>query len=301
MEVRRPKIPEGRSLRLPGRGRTWIYDTGPPAEDGASAIVLLHGWTSTAALNWYRCIGPLAEKHRVVALDHRGHGRGIRSRRPFRLEDCADDVAALVDELDLREPIVVGYSMGGPIAQLLWRRHPDRVGGLVLCATAGRFAVRREFGGLMAVAGFGVSLALSGIPYEVRRRGVGYVLRNRSPMSGALEWAIQEWERNDPAAMIQAGLAIGRFDSTSWLGEIDVPVSVVVTSLDTTVSPNRQRRLAERIPGSTTFDVEGTHRACVDEARVFVPVLKEACESVEQRAAGRKPGETLSRSAAALP
>ena len=118
---------------------------------------------------------------------------------------------------------------------------------------------------------------------------------------GPAPWALEEWERNDPAAMIQAGLAIGRFDSTSWLGEIDVPVSVVVTGLDTTVSPNRQRRLAERIPGSVTFDVEGTHRACVDEARVFVPVLKAACESVEKRALERKPGDSLSQPASALP
>lgn len=221
----------------------------------------------------------------MVALDHRGHGRGIRSRRPFRLEDCADDVAALIDHLELGPSIVVGYSMGGPVAQLVWRRHPEKVTGLVLCATAARFAVRREFDGLMAVAGFGLSLAMAGIPYEARQWGVSYVLRNRSPMADAQEWALAEWERNDPAAMIQAGLAIGRFDSTPWLGDIDVPASVVLTKLDTTVSPNRQRRLADTIPGAATFEVEGTHRACVDEARVFVPALKAACDSVEARAA----------------
>ena len=49
-----------------------------------------------------------------MALDHRGHGRGIRSRRPFRLEDCADDAAALIDELGLGPVTAVGYSMGGP-------------------------------------------------------------------------------------------------------------------------------------------------------------------------------------------
>ncbi len=225
----------------------------------------------------------------MVALDHRGHGRGIRSRRPFRLEDCADDVAALIDRLELGPAIVVGYSMGGPIAQLLWRRHPESVRGVVLCATAGRFAVRRELGGMFAVAGYGLSLALTSIPYEARRRGVSYLLRTHSPMAGTAEWAIQEWERNDPAAMIQAGLAIGRFDSTPWIGELDVPAASVVTTLDTTVSPNRQRRLAALIPGSVTFDVEGTHRACVDEARVFVPALRAACASVEERPTA-KPG-----------
>jgi 3-oxoadipate enol-lactonase len=66
-----------------------------------------------------------------------------------------------------------------------------------------------------------------------------------------------------------------------------VPTAVVVTTLDTSVSPNRQRRLAQRIPGAATFDVEGTHRACVDEARVFVPALMAACESVSGREASQ--------------
>lgn len=286
-EVKSPKLPPAGYVHLPGRGRAWVYDSGTGTAGSGPAVVLLHGWTSTAGLNWYRCFGPLSERHRVVAMDHRGHGRGIRSRRPFRLEDCADDVAALIDQLELGPSIVAGYSMGGPIAQLLWRRHPSKVKGLVLCATAARFAVRREFGGLMAVAGYGLSLALAGIPYQARQLGVSYVLRNRLSMAGTAEWALREWERNDPAAIIQAGLALGRFDSRGWIGEVDVPTAVVVTTLDTSVSPNRQRRLAQRIPGAATFDVEGTHRACVDEARVFVPALMAACESVSGREASQ--------------
>ena len=53
----------------------------------------------------------------------------------MRLADCADDMAALIDELGTGPVIAVGYSMGGPIAQLLWKRHPEKVAGLVLCAT----------------------------------------------------------------------------------------------------------------------------------------------------------------------
>ncbi|MET0578619.1 MAG: alpha/beta fold hydrolase, partial [Ilumatobacteraceae bacterium] len=65
---------------------------GPP---GAPVVVLLHGWTATADLNFHTCYEALGEHYRVLAFDHRGHGRGIRSRRKFRLEDCADDVAAM--------------------------------------------------------------------------------------------------------------------------------------------------------------------------------------------------------------
>ena len=96
---------------------------GPP---GAPVVILLHGWTATADLNFFTCYSALGEHFRVVALDHRGHGRGIRSSRPFRLSDCADDVAALADVLGIATFIPVGYSMGGTIAQLMWKRQIGR-------------------------------------------------------------------------------------------------------------------------------------------------------------------------------
>lgn len=278
MSARTPRLPPSGPVRLEGRGRTWVYDTGPPTGPAAGPpVVLLHGWTSSAALNWYRCFESLSERHRVVALDHRGHGRGIRSRRPFRLEDCADDTAALIRQLGLGPSIVAGYSMGGPVAQLVWKRHRDVVEGLVLCATAARFPMRRELRGIAWPFSYGVSIALAGVPYELRRQGVSRLLRSRGSNPGTAPWALEEWERLDPASMIQAGLALGRFDSRDWVGGIDVPTSVIITTQDTSVSPRRQRALAEAIPGAVAFEVAGAHRACVEEHRLFVPALLEAC------------------------
>lgn len=292
MDAPGPNLPPGQAVDLPGRGQTWVYDTGP-TPDGANpalvrpALVLLHGWTSTAALNWFRCMPALAREYRVVALDHRGHGRGIRSRRPFRLEDCADDVAALVEVLGCGPVTTVGYSMGGPIAQLLWQRHPEIVDGLVLCATAARFSTRPEFNGPVGVLGYGMAMALAGVPANLRRQGFSLLVRNRAAETGAAPWAIEEWERNDPAALLQAGLALSRFDSTGWIGGIDVRTSVVVTTLDVTVPPSRHWHLAQSIPDARGFPVAGDHRACVDQARVFVPTLLAAC-----RAAQRTPAAT---------
>ena len=106
---------------------------------GAPTVLLLHGLGVTADANWFPAYPPLAERYGVVAIDHRGHGRGIRPERPVRLADCADDAVAALDVLGIDRAIVVGYSMGGPIAQLVWHRHRARAAGLVLCATAHRF------------------------------------------------------------------------------------------------------------------------------------------------------------------
>ena len=91
----------------------------------------LHGWTATADINWHTSYDALARRFRVLALDHRGHGRGVQPRglRSLRLEDWPTTSWRSADVLGLDRFVVAGYSMGGPIAKLVWRRHPDRVIG----------------------------------------------------------------------------------------------------------------------------------------------------------------------------
>src|ERR1700712_406657 len=141
--VTAPNLPPGREIEIPGRGTTFIRELPGPSAD-APTLMLLHGWTASADLNWFQSYDKLGEHFRVIALDHRGHGGGIRSRKVFRLEDSADDASALADVLELERFIPVGYSMGGPVAQLMWHHHPEHIVGLVLCATAVQFSSTRE-------------------------------------------------------------------------------------------------------------------------------------------------------------
>jgi 3-oxoadipate enol-lactonase len=272
-----PGLPAGRAVNLPGRGRTWMHDTEGPAD--APTLILLHGWTVTGAVNWFTAFPALSAGYRVVALDHRGHGRGLRPNRRFRLEDCADDVVALADVLGINRFVPVGYSMGGPIAQLVWHRHPERVAGLVLCATSRNFrgthierAVFSAFGGLSMAA------RLTPVPW---RRGLSHRLTQRRWDDSELgRWAHQEGARNDPRALIEAGHALGRYTSHHWIEKVDVPTAVVLTEHDPVVPPERQRRLARSIPGATVFPVPGDHGACVRRPDLFVPALARACGHV---------------------
>jgi pimeloyl-ACP methyl ester carboxylesterase len=199
------------------------------------------------------------------------------------LEDCADDAAALVAELELGPVVAVGYSMGGPVAQLMWKRHRQLVAGLVLCATAAHFPGRRDVNGFLASVGLGASIALSLMPDVVRRQGMQWATRTWTANNSPAAWAVEEWGRHDLPSLIQAGIALGRFDSTRWLGEIDVPAAVVITTRDSVVPPRRQLRLATEIPNAVGFPVAGDHRACVDNHDQFVPALLSACADVAQR------------------
>lgn len=272
-------IPEGRRIELPHRGETWIREvTGPP---GAPTVVLLHGLMATGLLNWFPSIGPLAERYNVVTIDHRGHGRGIKPRRPFRLEDCADDVAVLIDELGIAPAILVGYSMGGPITQLTWHRHPEVVRGVVLCATSYRFgpADRR-----LAPVGDAMSLGLRFTPRVVRQQAMRSTIGFNPRARGAPDWVANELGNHDPAAIVEATIAIRRFDSTPWIGDIDVPAASVITDLDRLVPPRRQEKLAALTRGQL-FHANGGHDVCVRQPDRFVPPLLEAVRSVSDRSA----------------
>ena len=79
------RVPAGRALELPGRGTIFIRElSGPP---GAPPILLSHGVAATGGINWLTSFGPLTKYFRVVALDHRGHGRGIHPETRFRFVD----------------------------------------------------------------------------------------------------------------------------------------------------------------------------------------------------------------------
>jgi len=277
-----PPLPPGRPLLLPGRGQTFIRElAGPP---GAPTVFLLHGLSATADLNWFTCYHDLGRHFGVVAIDHRGHGRGIRSVRRFRLEDCADDVAAVCNELGIERVIPVGYSMGGPIAQLTWRRHRDLVAGLVLCATARSFAQQSPRNRVLMSGLLGMSAAARMTPIAVRDQFFRTFIGRRLPDSPMTRWAGNELRRNDAATVLQATWAVSSYDSRRWIGEVDVPTAVVMTTHDRLVAPQRQRRLAESIPGATVHPVAADHGACAMAPDLFIPALLEACESVASRA-----------------
>ncbi|HEY2271435.1 MAG TPA: alpha/beta hydrolase, partial [Jatrophihabitantaceae bacterium] len=133
-------LPPGHMVDLSGRGTTFVTDSGAPRGDRPEAppVFLLHALACTGVLTWYPSLPALSKRYRTITFDQRWHGRGIRSPH-FDLDDLADDVVAVADACSVDRFVVAGYSMGSLVAQLVARRHPDRVAGLVLGASTMRF------------------------------------------------------------------------------------------------------------------------------------------------------------------
>jgi pimeloyl-ACP methyl ester carboxylesterase len=275
-------VPLGRRLELPGRGTMFVREvTGPP---GAPTVVLLHGWMASGGLNWFRVFEALGQEFRVLAPDLRGHARGVRAP-VFRLEDCADDVAAMCHVLRVDPALVVGYSMGGPVAQLLWRRHPELVAGLVLCATSDGFAFGPSEGRALrrALAVLGSLAHVAERTFDLPATALRNVLGASRPVD-FVTWATSELARHSLHMLAEAAVSVGGYRAGDWISRVDVPTGVVVTTRDLTVPVAAQLRLAEAIPRATVHPIDGGHNVCVRER--FAPPLVDACTAVASRAVG---------------
>jgi pimeloyl-ACP methyl ester carboxylesterase len=265
-----------RTLNLPGRGEVFLRDSALAGSEGPS-VMLLHGWTVSADLNWYAAYQPLAEAgYRVLAIDHRGHGRGLRPLTPFRLLDCAADAAAAVGTLGAGPAIFVGYSMGGTIAQLIARDHRELVAGLVLSGTAQHFQDPQtaRYWRLMGALGLTLSIA----PRAAWRAGFRQA---NIPENARTSWVLAEMMRHSARDIAEAGRELGRFDSRPWLRGVDVPAASVITTSDQSVPPRNQRELAEAI-GGPVFEAPIDHLDITERPEVYNPALLQAVAAVAE-------------------
>jgi 3-oxoadipate enol-lactonase len=263
-------MPPTRTVRIPDRGEFFIRDTG----GDSPAVMLLHGWMASADLNWWGIYGDLAEAgYRVLAIDHRGHGRGLRPLVPFRLADCADDAAAVLRELDLKAT-VVGYSMGGAVAQLVARDHSDVVEGLVLSGTAQHWQDPQSRRAFRTMGMLGLMMALA--PRATLRAGLR---RAQIEDDERTVWLQSELLRNSARDMAEAGRELGRFDSRPWLPGVQAPVAVVITIHDELVPVRKQRRLAEAA-NARVFEAPISHMEVGWRNLNFNPVLLDAIAAV---------------------
>jgi pimeloyl-ACP methyl ester carboxylesterase len=96
-------------------------------------------------------------------------------------------------------------------------------------------------------------------------------------------WAAGEMRRHDIVKIMEAGQAIGSYNARRWIGEVDVPTTVMVTTKDRAIAPSEQHKLADAIPGAEVQLVHDGHVVCAK--REFGPALVRAVDSVVARQA----------------
>src|SRR5918995_7227472 len=94
---------------------------------GSEPLVLLHGSFMTISSNWTEWIGEFSKTRKVIAVEMQGHGRTADINRNFSYENLADDIAAMLDYLKIKQADLLGYSMGGGVAMQVAIRHREKV------------------------------------------------------------------------------------------------------------------------------------------------------------------------------
>lgn len=276
-----PYLLPAKVVSLPGRGEIVVRHFEHP-DPTRPTLLLLHGWTASADTQFFTAYETLAAEWSVLAVDHRGHGRGLRPDVPFRLEDCADDAADVVRRLGVGKVVTVGYSMGGPISLLFWERHPALVEAMVLEATALEWnATRAErmrwhMGRVMS------PLVRRVVTPTTLRFGLRKAIPRGHEVARYVPWLVGEIRRNDPWQVSEAGRALSHFDARPFAESISVPTAMVLTTGDRLVRPHKQRALAEAI-SAEVVELSGDHFAPLSDPREFADATRRAVDLAVRR------------------
>lgn len=247
-----------------GDGTLAVLDqgSGPP-------VLLVHGFPLDHSM-WSGQIEALSARCRVIAPDLRGFGGSGVAEGIATMEGFADDLARLLDALQIDEPTTfVGLSMGGYIAWQFWRRHADRLGRLVLCDTRALPDADETARGRLLTAERVLVQGPSVIAEPMLERL--FAPETRAAQAACIESVRRVILGTSPLSIAAAlrGMA-QRVDATPWLPLLDVPTLVVCGEHDAISPPTEMRALAAALPRANYVQLDGVgHMAPLEDPAAF--------------------------------
>ena len=221
--------------------------SGPP-------ILFVHGFPLNHSM-WRAQLETFATNHRVIAPDLRGFGDSDVTEGTVTMEQHADDLATLLDALNVNEPVILcGLSMGGYIAWQFLQKYPERLRALILCDTRAiadtpEGVENRKRLAKMVVENGSAAVASAMLPNLF------------SPATGERDQSVIDELRQTIASTSPQGIAAAalgmaeRPDVTSLLSNIETPTLLIVGEDDGISTPEEMRSIAAAMPNAAIFEV----------------------------------------------
>ncbi len=242
-------------------------------EGGEPPVVALHGLASNA--RWWDLVAPrLAPRHRVIAIDQRGHGLSDKPEDGYDFAQCTADVMAAVHSLGLEKFIVAGHSWGASVALSLAAAHPDKVIGCI-CVDGGVTDLRSVFGDSWETAEVTMRPPdLGGITRDELRRWIDMSpLADASDAATSLGILLGNFEDNGegglrPRLRVERHMKIARhlyeLDGHGLLAEVDCPVLLIMAALGSGRGVSSERMLSSKQSGvDDALSHLGSHGAVI--------------------------------------
>jgi pimeloyl-ACP methyl ester carboxylesterase len=248
-----PIYPDHRLASHDG-GSIYVVDNGSEADP---PIVLSHGVTLSVR-TWYYQLDELPKLgFRAIAFDHRGHGQSVTGDSGHSLENLALDVKSVVEQLDLRNAVLVGHSMGGVAVQEFAIRFPEiaaeRVAGIVLLSTL----AYTPLGSRSTRTKDRMHRLTNRVPdtqWFWNRPNLGFLAARlgfgRDPKPSHVELTRRMLTECTPLTRLEAPRVLIGLDLTHELPNLRIPTLVIGGSADAITPPGEARRIAKLIPGA---------------------------------------------------
>jgi pimeloyl-ACP methyl ester carboxylesterase len=235
-----------------------------------TTLLLIHAFPVDAGM-WDGQVAALGSDAEVLTPHLPGFGDTPSAGDVMTMDAAADVLAGELDKAGVDRAVVAGLSMGGYVAFSLWRRHRDRVAGLLLANT--KSGADDEEG----------KAKRKGVAEKARTEGSGAIADAPPPLLSesadtALWDKVKEMIRRQSGdAIAAAALGMGeRPDSTPILGEIDVPTTVLVSSGDTLIPAAVTEPMAKAIPGAELVSLDGAgHLSNLEDPEGFNRALRD--------------------------
>ena len=281
-QVPPPAVPWTESVGVElgrGRGTLTVRHTPGLSSSPGLPVVLLHGITLTADVNFYALAGLFGTDRPAIVFDLPNHPRGVRVET-FTFEDVADDIVAVLDQLGVRAAVLCGYSLGGIAAMVTGDRHPDRSAGVIVQGSAMRYGVTtRDKLFLASISGIhrlGLDDATRDVPARIWRD----TIRRHPEIGGHWTWLSAQLRTVGTPALATVWEAVRRRDHRQL--KASAPTVVTVLTNDRVCPPWLQREAAASLHAHR-LELAADHDVPVADPASYMAVTAAALDWIDDR------------------
>jgi pimeloyl-ACP methyl ester carboxylesterase len=246
-------------------------------------LVMIRGVGSNVD-HWYDQVPALSKKFQCLVFDNRGIARSSDPGGPFSIQDMAADTIALMETVGIKKAHILGYSMGGMIAQEMALNHPQKVAGLILvatdCGVSLRIKARPEASKL-----FSEMIRLGTNEAKLAAAGCLFAKQTFENNPDVIQRYAEVSQRfpTSQKMLAKQWAAVTQHDACKRLRHISSPTLAITGSEDVLIPPQNATLLAERIPDAQMISIDdGGHLFIIEQPRQFNAAVIKFLEGISR-------------------